>query len=211
MKAVLKYRWVFVSLLLLVICHPIAAQNRSKNEPVRIARFANLDLAAILAQLAADQDVPIGFEVDSRKPWSPIVLELANVTTREILEASVRSEPLYQLHDGGDFIEVFPVKTRSAFLDTPVSSFDLKDVDGSQAIEELLNRPEVEAIRSSMNLKRQPARASAGRSGERSFSVHIEATSLRQALNQIARSCGSNFWIFRPSQDGSFFLGLSVN
>ena len=62
----------------------------------------------------------------------------------------------------------------------------------------------------SLSLKRQPVSA-AVREPESRFSFHLESTSLRQALNQIAKASGTNFWIFRTYPDGSFAIGLSAN
>jgi len=202
------FRITAVVLISLACTTFIRAQQAPSRDPLRVVQFQNIDLAAILAALAADEQVPIGFEGDPKKPRSPIAIHLTNVRTREILDGLVGVEPAYQWRDGGDFIEVFPVRGRSVFLDTPVSAFDLKDVSRSQAIDQLIGRPEVQAIMNSMNLKRQPA-SGATRDEASKFSLHLEATSLRQALNQIAKASGSYFWAFRTYTDGSFTIGLT--
>jgi type II secretory pathway component GspD/PulD (secretin) len=186
----------------------IAAQQPAPNdEPLRLVHFSGIDLASILAQLALDQQLPLGFEVDPKKPRSPIDLKLANVRPREVLDGLVRVEPGYQWRDGGDFLEVFPVTGRSAFLDTPVSAFDMKDVTRSQAIDQLMARPEVQAIINSIGLKPRPVAQATAQDAR--FSAHVEATSLRQALNQIAKASGTNFWVFRSFPGGSFSVGLT--
>ena len=198
--------------LISIACATMVCAQKAPPQPtqLRTVQFGNLDLGTILAQLGPMEHLPIGFEVDPKKPRSSINLHLTNVVTREILDGLVRVEPIYQWRDGGDFIEVFPVSGRSVFLDTPVSGFDLKDVSRNQAIDQLLSRPEVEAIMNSLGLKRQPLPAGV-REPEPGFSLHLESTSLRQALNQIAKASGTHFWVFRTHPDGSFAISLSPN
>src|SRR5262249_20639111 len=200
-----------VVMILLACTTIIQAQKEPPAlDPLRMVDFHNVDWVPIVRALAEDEQVPIGFEADPKKPRSPITIHLTNVRTREILDGLVRVEPAYQWRDGGDFIEVFPVRGRSVFLDAPVSAFDLKDVGRNQAIDQLLSRPEVEAIMNSMNLRRQPAPGGVRDEASR-FSLHLEATSLRQALNQIAKASGTNFWVFRTYTDGSFTVSLTTN
>ena len=197
-------------MLILLACITIVQAQAPTRDQFRTVHFENVDLVPIVGVLAEDAQVPIGFEVDPQKPRSPITIHLTNVRTREILDGLVRVEPAYQWRDGGDFIEVFPVRGRSVFLDTPVSAFDLKDVGPNQAINQLLSRPEVEAIMNSMGLKRQSAPV-AVRDEKSKFSLHLEAASLRQALNQIVKASGIYFWVFRTYADGSFALSFKVN
>jgi hypothetical protein len=203
---------ITIVVLILLACTTIVQAQKEKpgRDPLRLVDFQNVDLVAIVHALAGGEQVPIGFEVDPKKARSPISIHLTNARTREILDGLIRVEPAYQWRDGGDFIEVFPVSGRSVFLDTPVNGFDLKDVSHNQAINQLLSRPEVEAIMNSMSLKRQPVPAGL-RDQESRFSVHLESTSLRQALNQIAKASGTNFWVFRTYPDGSFAVSVSVD
>ena len=199
---------ILAVLFLVVLTSTITAhaqQNSPRASEIRVVKFHG-DMAAFLAQLAQSDGTTIGFEVDEKKPRSSITLDLHNVTFHEILNGVVQSEPRYRWHENDGAIEVVPVNKSTSLIDTIITSFHAEDVTSEEAISQLLNLPEVQAVATSMKLNRRPLRDSAGRSGEKKIRLDLSGVNLRQALTQIASLSGSRFWIFQTFPDGTFSL-----
>jgi hypothetical protein len=187
-----------------------AQQNPAKVSQLRVIKFHG-DMAALLATLAQEYDVTIGLEADPKKPRSEVTLDLRDVTFHDMLNGIVQSEPRYQWRESGGCIEVLTVNSGISLMDTPISSFQVKDVSREEAIKELLSLPEVQAIAMSMNLSRRATGNPPAGAGERKVSLNLNAVTLRQALNRIIEQSGSRFWLFRTYPDGSFSVGTSTD
>ena len=184
-------------------------QLPTKSIPARAVQLNGIDLAAILATLAADYQTTIGLEVDPAKPRSPLTLALRDVNFQQILDGIVNAEPRYRWRENDGSIEVFPVSGGSSLLDTPIQSFRVKEVNRALAVNRLLGLPEVQAMFSSMNLKLRPPNPASDRIKEEKLSFDLNGVTLRQALNRIATDSGERFWAFRRYADGTFEITLS--
>jgi hypothetical protein len=208
MKSNLKQ---IAAVFLLVITGAVAGHAQETAKPIsqiRAVKF-NGDMAAFLAQMAQSVGITIGMETDQKKPRSEITLDLANVTFREILDGVVQSEPRYQWRENDGAIEVVPVNRTTSLIDTTITGFHAQDVSSEEAINQLLNLPEVRAVATSMKLNRRASDNPHGRNGENKISLDLSGVNLRQALTQIASLSGARFWIFQTFPDGTFSLGTS--
>src|SRR5438046_3694407 len=131
-----------------------AQQPVDKNEQLRTVVFKKLQLTHILAQFAADYQITIGFEADAKKPAPEISIELHNVVFTDILDAIFQAEPKYLWRKNGEAIEVLPAAGSAILLDTPINNFEVKNVDREEALNQLLQLPEVESMLMSSGLKR---------------------------------------------------------
>ena len=184
-------------------------QLPTRSEPTRMVQLDRLDMAAILASIAADYQTTIGLEVDPAKPRSQITLELRDVNFQQILDGIVNAEPKYRWRENDGSIEVFPVSGGSSLLDTPIRSFQVKEVNRALAVNRLLGLPEVQAMFSSMNLKLRPPSPPSDRVKDEKLSLDLSAVTLRQALNRIATDSGAWFWAFRRYADGTFEITMA--
>jgi len=208
------FKKLTAGVVLLTICSvsisPTIAQQTSASriQPPAVIKYDG-DMAAILAQLPAIYDVTIGLEVDSLQPQSQVGFYLLNPTLPDVLNAIVKSAPRYQWRERDGFIEVFPVAGSNPLLDTMVSSFRTSDVDEAEAINQLLNLPEMKANMRAMSLHRRALGGTSTEKKDERFSVNLEGVTLRQALHQIAKDSGGRFWIFRNYSDGLFWISNS--
>jgi hypothetical protein len=180
-----------------------------KDSELREVHLNRIEMAHLLSQLAADYGVTIGLELDPNKPNSPITLDLRNVTFPQLLDGIVQSEPRYQWRENDGCIEVLPVNGDLSLLDTPIRSFQVKDVNRDLAINRLLGLPEVQALALSMNLRPRPPHPPSERVKDEKLSFDLSGVTLRQALNRIAEDSGAKFWLFRRYPDGTFEIILS--
>lgn len=167
------------------------------------------DMAFMLAHLTEIFGVPIGFEVDPQQPRPKVGFYLRDPTLPDVLNAIVRSAPRYQWRESDGFIEVLPLEGSSPLLDTIISDFRVNNVDETEAINQLLKLPEVQAGIRAMSLSpRYPGNATAERKGEK-FSLSLEGVTMRQVLDRVAKENGARFWIFRRDTNGSFSISNS--
>jgi hypothetical protein len=185
----------------------LGQQQSTRLEQTRLIHFNHVDVGLILAHMAFDYETTVGFEVDPAKLQSPIDLDLRDVVAfRQVLDGIVKAEPGYQWRENDGAIEVRPINGGSSLLDTPIQSFQVKDVSRFAAINRLLSLPEVQAIASSMNLKTRPPIGLSEQTEKLSFD--LSGVTLRQALNRIATDSGGRFWAFRRYPDGTFEVTL---
>jgi hypothetical protein len=169
------------------------------------------DMAALLANLAQTFQVPIGLEVDPRQPKSRVKFELREATLADVLNAIVKAEPRYQWRECDGGVEVLPVEGGSPLLETIISSFQLGEADEMEAINQLLNSPEVQVSLRALNLSHSDSvRAPAGRNGKK-FSVSLEGVTMRQALHRIVTEGGGLFWVSRTAveRDGGGLVSIN--
>ncbi len=178
-------------------------QRTARSEVLRTVSFNNIDMAAILAALAADYDGAIGLETDPDKPKSQITLFLRGVTFSRILDGVVQAEPRYRWRDNNGSIDVLPISGGIDFLDHRIDRLQLKDVNRDLALNRLLGLPEVAALISSKHLRVRPLYFLSDQIKDEKLSFDLLGVTLRQALNQIAYDSGSKFWVLRRYPDGT--------
>jgi hypothetical protein len=175
---------------------------------VRVIRF-NGEMTSLLAALPNIYGVTVGLELDTQR-YHSVALSLQDATLTDIMNAFVQSSKKYQWRQTGGFIDVWPVAGSNLLLETRISSFNVKDLSPSEAFDQLLNLPEVQANMTALNLKHRapvgkpdvsPEKLSSSR-----FSLSLEGVSLREALNRIAQESRLQIWIFRNYPNGFFSI-----
>ncbi len=192
-----------------------AAQQRAaapRTEPIARISYSG-EMVSLLAKMAQEFGVNVGVVIDANQLRRPVKLDLNYSTLPDVLDAVVKSAPDFKWRETVGGVEVSTVRGGSALLDAPISGFWVSDVDQAEAIELLMNLPEVRASMAEMNLQyRSPGGATARSAGER-FSLELEGMSLRQALNKIVERSGSRFWLFRKfggAPEGEFItIGIA--
>jgi hypothetical protein len=197
------------ALLFLSNILPLAAQQQ-RTVPVeppalRIVNYSGT-VELLLAGLANHYRVTIGFEVDSpnqRMIW----IELQDATLSDCLNAIVEKRPGYRWRESAGLYEVFPVRSSTPFLGTPISRFTVVAESAEQAISELMNLSEVKIALKETGLTYRPR--SGPKIGER-FSFTLETTTVREALHQITRATGNDLWVFRLEPGPNRFFSIEV-
>jgi len=172
--------------------------------PVRVIRY-NGDMTTILAELPKFYGVTIGLELDTQR-YQRVEMSLSDPTVMDVMNAIVQSSKKYQWQQTGGFVAVWPSAGSNPLLDTRISSFNVKDLSPSEAFDQLLNLPEVQANMTTLNLKRRATDGSSGKLSSSKFSVSLEGVTLREALNTIAHESHLEIWIFRNYPNGLFSI-----
>ena len=171
---------------------------------VRAIRF-NGDFTIVLAALPNAYGVTVGLEIDTQR-YHKVSLSLMDPTVTDVMNAIVQSSNKYQWRQTGGFIEVWPSAGSNPLLDTRISSFNVKDVSPSQAVDQLLNSPEVQGSMTNLNLKRRAPDVSPEKWKGSRFSLSLAGVSLREALDKIAQESHLEMWIFRNYSNGFFSI-----
>ena len=163
------------------------------------------DMTMILAQMANPFGVTVGLELDTQR-YHHVGLSLLDATVTDVMNAIVQSSKKYQWRQTGGFVDVWPSAGSNPLLETRIGSFKVKDVSPSEAFDQLLNLPEVQANMTALNLKRRAPDVSPGKLSSSRFSVNLEGVSLREALNKMAQESRIEIWIFRNYPNGFFSI-----
>jgi hypothetical protein len=166
------------------------------------------DMAALLSKLAREFDVTIGLEVYPWRQTIPVKVELSEPTIADVLNAVVSSAPGYRWREAEGAYEVSPSGAGCPLLDTRIEDFQVSGVTQAEAVDQLMNLPEVRAGMSALNLRYEARNSRPARQEAEKFSLSVKGASLRQALHQIAGRSGGRFWDFGRhggQRDGEVF------
>ena len=173
--------------------------------PVRVIQYKG-DITMILAALPNAYGVTVGLELDTPH-HQRVGISLMDATLPDVMNAIVQSSKKYQWRQTGGFVDIWPLAGSNPLLETRISSFNIKNLSPSEAFDQLLNLPEVQANMTALNLKRRAPDGSPGKLSSSRFSVNLEGVSLREALNKIAQESRIEIWIFRTYPNGFFSIG----
>ncbi len=171
---------------------------------MRVIRYEG-DITMILAALPNAYGVTVGLELDAQR-YHHVGMSLLDATVTDVMNAIVQSSKKYQWRQTGGFVDVWPLAGSNPLLETRIGSFNVKDVSPSEALDQLLNLPEVQANMTALNLKRRAPEVSPGKLSSSRFSVSLEGVSLREALNKITQESRIEIWIFRNYPNGFFSI-----
>ena len=163
------------------------------------------DLAALLAQLALQYKVNIGFETIPSQPRPAIELDTHFTTLEELLDAIIVADPRYQWRNSDGFIDVFPKAGSCALLDTTISTFQISNTGWSMATEILTSLPEVQSQMSALHLSRRDFPRDSHNSSVNLLSISLKEVTLRRALHEMMKASGGSFWIFERPRGTEFF------
>lgn len=142
-----RKRMGLLTAALVVLCASFitaSGQQRSTSSPRRIARIAySGDMASLLSALAETFDANIGLETELRQPRRAVKIELSEATLEDALNAIVQSAPNYQWRSDEGFIDFYPRRAASPFLDTSVNHFQANGNDWQTATDVLMSLPDV--------------------------------------------------------------------
>ena len=171
---------------------------------VRVIRYEG-DISMILAALPNAYGVTVGLELDTQR-YHHVGLSLLDATVTDVMNAIVQSSKKYQWRQTGGFVDVWPSAGSNPLLETRISSLNVKDLTPSEAFDQLLNLPEVQATMTGMNLKRRALDVSPKNLSSSRLTVNLRAVTLREALNKIAQESHIDIWIFRNYPNGFFSI-----
>ena len=193
--------------VVLGICAASMSGVMAQQLPVSTVRVIQLkgDFAMALANMSTTYGVTVGLELDTQR-YQTISLSLMDANVTDVMNAIVQSSKKYQWRQTGGYIDVWPLTGGNPFLETKINSFNVKDVSPSEAFDQLLNLPEVQASMTGLNLKRRAPDVSFEKVSSSRFSVNLERVTVREALNRIAQESHLGIWIFRNYPDGSFSI-----
>ena len=195
------------ALVVLGICAVAMSDVMAQQQTPRTLRVINYqgDMTLLLAAVSDAYGVTVGLELDTQPPRQ-VGVSLLDATLTDVMNAFVQSTKRYQWRQTGQFVDVWPLAGSNPLLETRISSFDVKDLSPSEAFDQLLNLPEVQANMTALNLKRRAPDASARNVSSSRFSVKLEGVTLREALNQIAKESRIEIWVFRNYPNGFFSI-----
>ncbi len=182
--------------------------NINPGRPAGLLLVALACVVVVIAQQGGAKPPPLRMIHYHGDMAGLVTIDLRDATLRDILNGIVESEPRYQWRESDGYIEVLPTSGSSILLDTPVASFQVKDVRRGEAIDQLMTLPEVQALTISINLKLRPAGPWPRWAKDEKFSLSLNKVTLRQALQRIMKESGVKFWMFRTYDDGSFSIGI---
>jgi len=197
--------------LLLVVASAALGQEPARPqatpEPLRVIVYDG-QLRALLATFAEQYHVVIGFESDAQSP-ERIKFEARDVTFHQTLDAMVIAEPRYQWREIDGSIEFYPTVRINPVLDTVIQNFEVKDSRFAEAVDSLINLPEVKSSLAAMALTRNES-GNRPRGVGNAFSLRVEQVTVRQALHQIAKRSGTYFWSFHVFGDKQKFFSVGT-
>ena len=181
----------------------VMAQQPARST-LRVIEFQG-DMTMLLAALPNAYGVTVGLELDSQS-HQVVRVSLVEATVTDTMNAIVQSSKKYQWRQTGAFVDVWPLTGTNPLLETRISGFNVKDLSPSEAFDQLVNLPEVQANLTALNLKRRAPDAAPGKLSSSRFSVTLGEMTLREALNRIAQESRLEIWIFRNHPNGFFSI-----
>ena len=135
-------------------------------------------------------------EDKSKRTWNPKGQPLG-----ELLNEIVGSDPRYRWETQAGPINLLPVSGEPPLLQTLIGEFSIRTNSSLDALDELLNRTEVKEAMGNLHLRGGLTIFSYLHSPTE-FSLQFKGGTLRQALNAIAVSKGSDIWDYRETHCG---------
>jgi hypothetical protein len=155
-------------------------------------------MAGLLAKLAQEFHTNIGLETTPGRPKISVKINLeGDLTLRDVVDAVVRSAQGYQWREIDGAVEVSPVRGGCPLLDATVDNFQVGDVSQAEAVDHLINLPEVRAGMAALNLRYGEHSGPPSRAAGEKFSMSLKGATVRQVLHQIAVKSGGRFWSLR--------------
>ncbi len=171
-------------------------QARSpKSEVLRLVEYDG-DLTVLLAELARQYDVTLGFETVTQQPRPRVKFRVEEATRNQVFDAIVQADPQFQWRERDGVIEFFPVSGGS-FLDTAIGSLKLTNANWTQATDSLLNLPEARDGMLAFALNRHASKQDAPTG--KPITVELTMVTVRDALNKLAAQTETHFWVSRQS------------
>lgn len=153
--------------------------------------------------------------VDNCGGYNPTVKVPPNSSVKDLLDQIVLASPQYRWHVDDGVINVIPDTNLTAPLDIKISKFKVESVSASDALNQLLEEPEVRQGIEGLNFH-QGARAFGGGFpiSKARISLDLKNVTLQEALNSIVRADGRALWalLLRPCNGrNEYDISLLIN
>lgn len=203
--------WFVVTVALMSFAPQITAQSNATltSTPIREFKVVASPIYVVLARLAREYEVPIGFEESSKEHTIRMDLTLTNVTVRDVLDAVVQRDPRYEWLVIDDVINVRPKNRHDNVLNVRLDRLDLDLGDRAAAYEQIISQPRMKLKMKKLGVS--PLRMEFGSFAEiqtQANPIEINNVTLRRALNEIVKCTQAHFWIVARYGKNSEFLIL---
>jgi hypothetical protein len=174
---------------------------------VTLPELAHLTTAGTVVQGLNTAGVPGGIinvpdcEVPVRATFTP-----QGSTLRSVLDSVVSSDSQYQWEINRGVVNLLPRSGEPSFLKLRVRQFKAEQVGTVyEALDQLLATPELKKGMEDSNLGSMVLRGGMGYYGQskgrqQKFTISVENTTVREALNAIARAQGTAVWAYTQHQ-----------
>ncbi len=193
-----------------------AAQKEGLDVPIDSFSEAGQPMYDAMRHLAEKADLPMGFEGRSEYPKTQITVQVTAGTVRSALTKLVEADPRYSwVVSKEGLVNIGPkeLNAREDLLGTVVSAFTIKDLDSTQAVDELLATREISAKLMALGVKERRLIAGNQTSGWAGPKVSLSAhnSSMRSIMNELARASGSLMWVATRYGDRSQYITVFLS
>jgi hypothetical protein len=191
-----------VAATFICVCSVVVAAQKSEDglvDTMVIVKPQPTSLSAVLRQIAADYQIPIGFEQITPDGWKDepdVHLTHGPVALKDALNEITSEDPRYSWALRDNVINVFPRVEQFDILNVQVKRFRSNSPDASDLACLIF---EIESVRISMSeLHLEPMNIRVGSLGggwEKRVKIDIQNISLRTLLNRIAVESEDHYWV----------------
>ncbi|PYS22096.1 MAG: hypothetical protein DMF72_15010 [Acidobacteria bacterium] len=202
---------------LCLLLYPLSSQGNAQSveqalkKIVESFEMSDTTLPLALQRLAAKYHLLVGLEIlpdFDGAAKKTITVKVHTKTVRELLDALVKADSRYLWTTVNQSVDVFPATGTDPLLQVRLPRFRAEGVDRNEAVDVLLNSPEIQPELTRALLRRREVMslpADAPRVLSR-FSLDVSYVTVREILNQIVAASHSSFWSFvRYGQQRQFF------
>jgi len=177
------------------------------------------DVSVPLLDLAKRYHVPIGFAALPRGPGGirseNLRIDAKAGTVRDLLNAIVQADPAYTWQEAElGVIDVFPKAHIDSLLDVVVRKYSPTNVHRTEAINDLLETPEVQRWmqQNGVTRREQVNTTSQSSPGEIIYRITMrEGSSVRSILNCILSLSGGRYWMYYQWGDHNQYFALAMS
>jgi len=174
----------------------------------------NGSLSVALQRLARKYHLLIGFEsLPPTENQLKINVNIERGRIRDALDAIVATDPRYELTISQGAIEISPRSQRDLLMRVEFSRFRVDQVNRNEAIDALMNSPEVQAVLKNAGLRRREIMSLPGDATDNlpRFSLDLRQTTAREILNEIAIESRSAFWVFSRYGQHNEYVSIKMS
>ena len=215
-----SFRW-FLPVLAFVLLWPWNTQSKSQSieqalgQKVKSFELANSSLPIALQRLATKYHLLVGFESLPQLDGEPALslnVKVEDGTVRGVLDALITKDPRYVWVPSSETVAVYPTTGRDNLMQTVITRFKVDKVDRNEAVDALLNAPELQPALRQNKIKRREIMSLPGDTTKdlTRFSLDLRQATAREVLNAIANASHSSFWSFHRYGEQNQYFSIRV-
>lgn len=209
-------------LISLLLCALVSVTGQRAKEQLLNQKVTSFEVTkavpgTVLQRLANAYQVPVGLEAmpegEAGQANRKIDIRIQLGTVRDVLDAIVYADQRYTWKETNGFINVLPQKERDRFLEAVIRDFHLRDVNKEDAINALLQLPEVKdkvnqsgAVRREVQILPATPISTLPR-----FSLNMHTVTVRQVLNEIMKKTSCYYWVFFKYGDHNKYFSIRMS